>query len=238
MLPVPPLACPAGMDSAAVQQSEAGRLFLDRARPRPRSSVSTRARRRMWPTAAAASTDCRWRSSWPQPECGPWTWPRWPTASPASCGCWKGPRPRADTGPWLRPSNGPGSFSTRAKATCWATWPRCPLISPSRWPRRWRPPGRGGCGGQPATARRPVPGQRDAGRGAARAVPAAGHHPLLRGRAVGRGHRVRAARARPVLLRARPGGGPGAPPAPAGAAVRAGVRRSQPPGRADLGGRP
>ena len=46
--------------------------------------------------------------------------------------------------------------------------------------------------------------ERDAGRGAARAVPAAGHHPLLRGRAVGRGHRVRAARARPVLLRAPP----------------------------------
>ena len=32
VLPVPPLACPAGAGLAAVQQSEAGRLFLDRAR--------------------------------------------------------------------------------------------------------------------------------------------------------------------------------------------------------------
>ncbi len=32
VLPVPPLACPAGSGRAAVQESEAGRLFLDRAR--------------------------------------------------------------------------------------------------------------------------------------------------------------------------------------------------------------
>jgi DNA-binding CsgD family transcriptional regulator len=136
VLPVPPLACPVGSELAAVQKSEPGGCFWTGPGRCHRSSVLTTPPRCTWQASAAALTGCRWRSSWRQPGSVPWIWPHWPTASPAICSCWNGPRVPGGTGPWPRRSSGPGSFSTRTNATCWCAWRRCQVISRSRWPRR------------------------------------------------------------------------------------------------------
>ena len=129
VLPVPPLACPAGSGPAAVQQSEAGRLFLDRAR-------AASPQFRLDEGAAAHIADiCRRLDGLPLAIELAATRVR--TLDLATLAdsltsqlrLLERPAAAAGTGPWLRPSNGLGSFSTRTNATFWAAWPRCRVIS-------------------------------------------------------------------------------------------------------------
>ena len=76
--------------TAAVGRRRRGRpsqLFVERARAVAPGFEPEPASWRRSPRSCAASTGCRWPSSWPRPACTPTTWPRWPPASTTASRC-------------------------------------------------------------------------------------------------------------------------------------------------------